>query len=142
MSAPMAGDRWAFFNSWDKAVLPGTIPAQSETWTSYYYPCKESSVAAARLDRQETFDPMFYAWHWRLAAEQLLYSHQNINPATGQPLFKSNLKPMLLACGFEDDVKWNNICAATQNTAQQMLTPGKALVLRQTGHSLDSERRN
>ncbi len=142
MTMPAPGDRAAFFGSWDKAIAWPIIPmAQSDTWTSNYYACKQSSVAAARLDRQETFDAYFYAWHWRLGGEQLLFSHHNIDPATNQPLFMSNHKPMLLACGLEDHVPYNDICPATQNTAMQMLTPGKAIFLGQTGHSLDNERR-
>ena len=53
-----------------------------------------------------------------------------------------NQKPMLLACGVEDTVAYNDICPATKNTAPLMtLTPGKALFLDKTGHSLDNERR-
>jgi predicted esterase len=83
---------------------------------------------------------MFLAWHWRLGAEQLIYSHQT-KDAAGRPLFMDNHKPMLLACGLEDNVLTNDICKNTQKTAQQMLTPGKAVFLSQTGHSLDNERR-
>jgi hypothetical protein len=84
-------------------------------------PCKKSVVAAARLDRHETYDP---------------------DPTTNRPRFMSNLKPMLLACGTEDHVKFNDICPATQRTAPLMtLTPGKALILDKTGHSLDNERK-
>ena len=54
----------------------------------------------------------------------------------------SNVKPMLLVCGTEDNVKFNDICGATQRTAPLMtMTPGKALFLNKTGHSLDNERR-
>jgi len=39
-------------------------------------------------------------------------------------------------------VKFNDICPATQRTAPLMtLTPGKALILDKTGHSLDNERK-
>jgi hypothetical protein len=142
MNTPGTGDRAAFFGSWDKAIAWPIIPmAQSDTWTSNYYLCKMSAVAGARLDRQETFDSLFYAWHWRLGGEQLLFSHQNTDPMTNQKLFMLNQKPMLLACGLEDRVPYNDICPATMNTAQFMLTPGKALFLGQTGHSVDNERR-
>ena len=139
---PTANDRKAFFGSWDDVILPVLIPmAQSDTWTSDYYSCKKSTVAAARLDRHETYDPLFLAWHWRLGAEQLLYSHQTIDPTTNRPRFMANQKPMLLACGSEDHVKFNDICPATKRTAPLMtLTPGKALFLDKTGHSLDNER--
>ena len=111
--------------------------AQSDTWTSEYYPCKKSAIASARLDRHETYNAKFLAWHWRLGGEQLLYSHQTIDPNTGKPRYMSNDKPMLLACGLEDTVAFNDICPATQNTAPKMIaTPGKALFLAKTGHSL------
>ena len=49
---------------------------------------------------------------------------------------------MLLGCGVEDRVPFNDICPATQSTAKMMtVTPGKALFLDKTGHSLDNERR-
>ena len=141
---PADGDRAEFFGSWDSPVVPVVIPmAQSDTWTSDYYPCKKSSVAGARLDRHETYDARFLAWHWRLGAEQLLYSHQTNDPATNQPRYMSNNKPMLLACGSEDTVAFNDICPGTKNTAPHMIvTPGKALFLDKTGHSLDNERRS
>jgi len=141
MLSPGIGDRAAFFATWDKPILPIIIPmAQSDTWACDFYPCKKSSVAGARLDRQETYDAMFLAWHWRLGAEQLLFSHQ-ARDSSGQPLFMSNTKPTLLACGVLDEVPGNNICSATQKTAQVMTaTPGRAWFLGQTGHSVHDER--
>jgi len=138
-----AGDRADFFGAWDGATAwPIIREAQSGTWTSEYYPCKLSSVAAARFDQHETYDARFFAWYWRLGAEQLLYSHQTTDPNTHQPRYLSNQKPMLLACGLEDQVPYNEICPATQKTARLMtLTPGKAIFLDKTGHSLDNERR-
>jgi len=137
-------DRAKFFGDWDEPIAPIIIPmAQSDTWTSDFYQCKKSSVAAARLDRHETYDANFLAWHWRLGGEQLLFSHQTIDPATNRPRYMANQKPMLLACGTEDHVKFNDICPATQRTAPLMtMTPGKALFLDKTGHSLDNERRS
>jgi hypothetical protein len=143
MGAPGIGDRAAFFASWDQpvfSIIVPIIPAQSDTWASDFYPCKKSSVAGGRLDRQETYDAMFLAWHWRLAAEQLLFSHQT-RDSSGQPLFMKNTKPTLLVCGVLDEVPGNNICSATQKTAQVMTaTPGRAWFLGQTGHSVHDER--
>jgi hypothetical protein len=101
---------------------------------------KNQRSAAARLDRHETYNAKFLAWHWRLGGEQLLYSHQTIETDTGKPRYMKNLKPMLLGCGLEDTVAFNDICPATQNTAPKMIsTPGKALFLAKTGHSLDND---
>ena len=69
--------------------------------------------------------------------------HQTKDPMTNQPRFKSNVKPMLLGCGLEDHVAFNDICPATMNTAPLMTqTPGKAIFMDKTGHSLDNERRS
>jgi pimeloyl-ACP methyl ester carboxylesterase len=138
------GLRAAFFGSWDQAIVPVLIPkAQSDTWTSENWPCHKSAIVAARLDRQETYDPNFQSWHWRLAAEQLLYSHQSMDATTHMPRYLLNYKPMLLACGTEDEVPFNNICSATQKTVPHMImTPGKAIFFQNTGHSVDNERRD
>jgi pimeloyl-ACP methyl ester carboxylesterase len=143
ITSPGAGDRADFFGAWDGATAwPIIREAQSGTWTSEYYACKLSSVAGARLDRHETYDAHFLAWHWRLGAEQLLYSHQTNDPVTKKPRYLSNQKPMLLACGLEDQIPYNEICPATQKTAKFMtMTPGRAIFLAETGHSLDNERR-
>jgi pimeloyl-ACP methyl ester carboxylesterase len=136
--------RREFLESWDNVIVPLLVPmAQSDTWQSDYFPCKKSMIVGARLDRQETYDPNFLRWHWRLGAEQLLYSHQSVDQRTpGQPRFLSNVKPMLLACGTEDRVLFNDICGATQRTAPYMTTtPGRAIFLQKTGHSVDNERR-
>ncbi len=139
-----AGLRREFFGSWDQPIIPILVPvAQSDTWQSDFFPCKKSMIVGARLDRHETYDPLFLRWHWRLGAEQLLYSHQTIDARTpGQPRFLSNVKPMLLACGTEDRILFNDICGATQRTAPWMTTtPGRAIFLQETGHSVDNERR-
>jgi len=119
------------------APLPG--PSQAETWTSDLWPCKRASIKAARLDRLETYDQRFRLWHWRLAGEQLIYSHDADGP-NGQRLYKSNFIRMMLICGEQDDFTGANICSATQKIAADMnLTSGRAVFLRNTGHSLDNE---
>jgi hypothetical protein len=56
----------------------------------------------ARIDRQETYDAAFRLWHWRLAAEQLVFSQQLVSPETRHPLYMQNTTPMLLVCGYQD----------------------------------------
>jgi len=134
--------RPGFFSvSFDKPYLAGIAgPSQAETWTSDLWPCKQLSIKAARLDRLETYDRNFRLWHWRLASEQLIYS-QNGDGPNGQKLYKSNATRMMLMCGELDDFTGAGICSATQKIAADMnLTPGRAIFLRNTGHSLDNER--
>jgi len=111
--------------------LPG--PTQAETWTSDLWPCKKLSIKAARLDRLETYDQNFRLWHWRLGAEQLIYSHDATGP-NGQRLYRSNFIRMMLMCGEQDDFTGAGICSATQNIAADMIfTPGRAIFMKNTG---------
>jgi hypothetical protein len=97
-------------------------------------------VGPGELEAMQAARPGVRSGHG--SRRELLYSHQSIDPSTRQPRFKSNRKRMLLACGKLDQVLFNDICGATQRTAPHMTTtPGEALFLEQTGHSVDNERR-
>jgi hypothetical protein len=114
---------------------------QAEEWFRDGWSCKAAAMFAGRLDRQETYDPKFRLWHWRLAAEQLVFSQQVVAPETNQPLYMQNTRPMLLICGYEDT--GGGLCAHTRDVAWKMTaTPGKAFFLHDTGHSVHSERSN
>jgi pimeloyl-ACP methyl ester carboxylesterase len=137
-----AGFRPHFFEKAFDDAIPFD-PAQPLMWYRKDWPCINSEIVADRLDRQEIYDGNFRLWHWRLAAEQLIYSHQANDPNTGKPLYLQNLKPMLLGAGKDDDFHFADICSATEHVAEQMVnTPGKALFLQNTGHSIHNERPN
>ncbi len=143
LGAARLGRRRDFFvSSWDKPIIGAVVTkSQPQSWTSESWPCHNAAIASARLERHETYSPKFLTWRWRLAAEQLLYSHQTFEQATGQRRFFRNDKRMFLSCGYEDDIFGNEICDATRLTADHMkLTPGLARYLNYTGHSLDAER--
>lgn len=111
---------------------------QAECWFSNNWPCKEASILAARIDRQETYDANFRAWHWRLGAEQLAFSQQQFAPGTNKPLYLFNTKRMLLLGGLLDAC--GDLCKYTEDVASKMVnTPGYARFLQDTGHSLDNE---
>lgn len=131
-----------FVRGWDEPAAGIVVPlSQPETWTATSYRCRDAAIAASRLDRQETYNPLFLSWRWRLAAEQLLYSHQTFELETGQRRYIRNDKRMFLSCGVLDAVPFNHICPSTQTTAPHMkLTPGMARYLPDTGHSVDAER--
>jgi pimeloyl-ACP methyl ester carboxylesterase len=123
-----------------KFLAINVMPAQPEMWWRHSWACYPSAAVGARLERQEIYDSKFRLWHWRLGAEQLLFSHQT-RGADGKPLFRSNKTPMLLGCGMNDDWPFTSICSTTENTAAHMIdTPGKARFLKNTGHSIHNER--
>jgi hypothetical protein len=73
--------------------------------------------------------------------EQLLFSQQDPIPRSDQHLYDLNTKRMLLLCGMDDT--GGNLCQETRNLAPKMdMTPGHALFLQTTGHSIHNERPN
>jgi pimeloyl-ACP methyl ester carboxylesterase len=131
--------RELFYGGFDWAPVYGLgeIP-QAQCWFSVNFQCKRESIAGARLDRQETYDANFRAWHWRVNAEQLVFSHQQYAPGTNDPLYLSNTKRMLLFAGDLDTC--GGLGKEARTVASKMVnTPGYARFLMQTGHSLDNE---
>jgi pimeloyl-ACP methyl ester carboxylesterase len=131
--------RELFYGGFDWAPVGGLGgPPQAQCWFSDYYKCKQAVIDGSRIDRQETYDANFRAWHWRLGAEQLAFSQQQFAPGTKEPLYLLNTKPMLLFSGYQDT------CASLGQYARQVAplmvnTPGYARFLKETGHSLDNE---
>jgi len=142
------GARRSFFYGgfdWQNMVL-GRIPIaggqpQSQYWYREGWRCKLAHMRQARVDRYETYNHYFRLWHWRLGMEQLQFSQQIPQPGTNQPLYLSNTKRMLLLCGMDDI--GGNLCEDTRVVALNMkMTPGRALFLQTTGHSIHNERPN
>jgi len=120
----------------------GRVPPQPQMWYSDTWPCKQGYIRGARLERQEIYNPSFRRWHWRVAREQLLYSHLDPDPARGLPRYMLNLKNTMLAAGSLDDYPFSRIYEATESIAKLMEknTPGRALFFGDTGHSIHDER--
>jgi len=138
---PEIRGKW-FASVFDEKTSP-VNPPNPYMWYRGNWPCIQSAIVADRLDRQETYNSTFRLWHWRLACEQLIYTHQGINPKTNVTLYLENKVPTLLACGVEDAWPYAEICPATQHVSSRMVnTPGLALFLRDTGHAIHSERPN
>lgn len=112
---------------------------QAEEWYAASWPCKATHLRMARVDRYETYNEKFRRWHWRLAAEQMMFSHTI--KKNGAPLYAGNTKRTLLICGVDDT--GGGLCEATRKVAADMkYTPGHALFLTKTGHSIQNERPN
>ena len=133
--------RLFFYYAFDWRMGIARQKPQAEEWYRDDWSCKAAHMFGARLDRHETYDSTFRLWHWRLGAEQLVFSQQLVSPDTNQPLYMQNNTRMLLACGYEDT--GGELCANTRAVAWKMTdTPGKAIFLHDTGHSIQNERPN
>jgi hypothetical protein len=135
------GFDWQSKAAW---VIPlGGGRPQAEYWYRDTWQCKPEHMRLARIDRYETYNHYFRLWHWRLGMEQVQFSQQISKPGSNppQPLYLSNTKRMLLMCGMDD--VGGGLCEDTRNVAPKMeMTPGRAIFLSTTGHSIHNERPN
>lgn len=142
-----AGARRSFFYGkfdWQSKVFGfgvGGGRPQAEYWYTDKWRCKNAHLHLARVHDYETYNQNFRLWHWRLGLEQLQFSQQIHKPGTNLPLYLFNTKRMLLMCGIDD--VGGNLCDHTRDVAPKMeFTPGNALFLLKTGHSIHNERPN
>jgi hypothetical protein len=127
-----------FYGGFDYSP-PGEDRPQAQHWWRDGFPCKRAGITGARIDRHETYTEVFRRYHWRLAAEQLAFSHWQKTGPNQTPLYLHNRTRTLLLAG-EKDVGLE-LGELTRRTAPLMAnTPGKFRFLMNTGHSLADER--
>ena len=139
--------RWDYFNEvFDRTVLPLIVPhTQPELWyRDGWQPCKDLHIRGSRMARREIYNANFRQWHWRVAGEQLIYSHvdrMDHEDASSPFRYALNKVRHLLVGSAEDNYSGSNIFDATMHLAGLMVTtPGRSLLLRETGHSVHFER--
>jgi len=133
-----------FFDAFDY-TMPVVLGKPPELWYSDDWGvCKDFHIAGSLTARQEIYNSSFPRWHWRLAAEQLVYSHFDRyvrGDRTSHIRYEDNTVRQLLVAGAHDDFQFANIFPATQFLADAMVnTPGRSLFLAKTGHSIHIER--
>jgi pimeloyl-ACP methyl ester carboxylesterase len=138
--------RSSYFHAvFDTTTVPLILPTQPQMWyRDDWVPCKGVHILESRLARREIYNPIFRAWHWRAAGEQLLFSHVDrvVHDDTTTPFrYTLNTARQLLAAGASDNYPFSNIYDATRSLAPLMTnTPGQTLFLLDTGHSIHAER--
>jgi pimeloyl-ACP methyl ester carboxylesterase len=133
-----------FFNAYDY-VIPIVDRKPPGMWYRDGWPCRDAHIAASRDARREIYSENFRRWHWRLAGDQLVYSHVDrfIRGDANSPFrHEDNVVRQLLVAGEDDDYKYGNIFGATIKLAKEMGAnpPGRSLFLAKTGHSIHVER--
>jgi pimeloyl-ACP methyl ester carboxylesterase len=117
---------------------------QPTFWYGTSYPYADRYMWFSRVARREVYNPFYRQWHWRVACEQLIYSHAE-NEVFGDSAtparYTLNTVRTLLAAGEEDDHEWVRIYNGTWKLGELMTgTPGRLLLVRKTGHSIHLER--
>jgi pimeloyl-ACP methyl ester carboxylesterase len=118
------------------------VPPQPAMWyRDGWEPCKSLYIDRARLERQEIYNQWFRRWHWRVALEQLIFSHRDPELPGSRPRCESITANVLLLAGQKDNYNFTNIYDSTGEMAVRMgAVPGHALLLLDTGHSIHNER--
>jgi pimeloyl-ACP methyl ester carboxylesterase len=128
--------------------------AQSDHWYSKNWPCREAAKESSHRAIYEIYNERFRRWHWRVAHEQLIYSHWDsdttdprIDPdprndaAAGPARHTQITSRMLLAIAHDDDEMPEKIFSNTKVLADAMTAvEGTTLFVRDTGHSIPTER--
>jgi hypothetical protein len=128
--------------------------AQSDHWYSKNWPCREAARTGSHRGLYEIYNPKFRKWHWRVAHEQLIYSHWDSdntdltvdpdpreNPTAGPARYSQIKSRLLLATGYDDDIAPERIFRETRALANAMtMVNGTTLFLKNTGHSIHTER--
>jgi pimeloyl-ACP methyl ester carboxylesterase len=120
--------------------------SQGDHWYSKTWPCRESAIKESHRSVYEIYNAIFRQWHWRVAFEQLIFSHRdadntNLNLTAGPPRYSQIKSRVLLATGDQDNRKPMEIYRWVSELANAMtMVDGTTLFLKDTGHAIPTER--
>jgi pimeloyl-ACP methyl ester carboxylesterase len=132
-----------FFESYLKTHALGVIQPQPEYWYRDGYVGKPFHIAQSKFARFEIYSRFFRQWHWRVAGEQLIYSHidNEIFRDGSTPFrYEGNVVRTLLVAGADDDYLGTRIYSNTIYLSEKIPVDGRRLLLNTTGHSVHFER--
>jgi pimeloyl-ACP methyl ester carboxylesterase len=138
------GSRADYFKQvYDKWLLFPIIKPQPEYWYRDDWELKDFYVEMSRVARREIYNANYRQWHWRVAGEQLLFSHFDrvTHDDNTTPLrFELNTVRTLLAAGEVDNYFGTKIYDNTAKLARLMVNAeGRLLLVANSGHSIHTE---
>ncbi len=116
-----------------------SVRNQAGYWYRDGWACKDAMVEDGLRQLGEIYDARFRRWHYRVAFEQLVFSHLEPD-ADGVRPFTRIEAPLLLVAGDADDSMPMMTRTFVDRLAPFLGMPGATLTLRDTGHALHSER--
>ena len=132
-----------FFQSYLETHVLGNILPQPEYWYRDGWVGKPFHIAQSKFARFEIYSQFFRQWHWRVAGDQLIYSHidNEIFRDGSTPFrYEKNTVPTLLVAGAYDDYLGTRIYSNTIFLSERIPVAGRRLLLSTTGHSVHFER--
>lgn len=116
------------------------VRSQADYWYRDGLRCKRTLIREGLTQLSEVYGPAFRRWHYRIAHEQLLFSHIEADPLSGVRPFERIRIPLLLVTGEEDDRVPMTTYRFVRRLAPYLAMPGQTLFLEDTGHAMHSER--
>lgn len=120
------------------------VGPQPEYWYRKGFANADFYIDLSRIARREIYNAYYRQWHWRVACEQLIYSHleNEVYGDSSTPVrYTQNTVRTLLVAGGEDNHPHVGIYDGTRKLGELMTqTPGRLLLIRNTGHSIHIER--
>jgi pimeloyl-ACP methyl ester carboxylesterase len=134
-----------FVNVYDKSqtiLFIELVKPQPEYWYRAGWNAKYFQILLSRLARREIYDSNYGKWHWRVAGEQLIYSHFNNTEhgVTTDPMwYELNDVRTLLVAGEDDNYPWIGIYDGAKTLGYAMRSQGRLLLIEEAGHSIHAE---
>ena len=136
-----------FHEVYDTVVIPIVLPlTQPELWyRPGWQPCKRLHIAGSRLARREVYSANLRKWHWRVAGEQLIFSHVD-RVDRWDNTSKPTLRAQCRQAPADRERSRTTSSGRTSTTPRgswprlMTATPGTGLFLSNTGHSVHFER--
>ena len=138
------GSRSDYFHLvYEKEQVPEIIKEQPEYWYRAGFDAKPFQILLSRLARREIYDANYRQWHWRVAGEQLIYSHADHTKhgdTTKPRWYELNTVRTLLIAGQDDNYPYVGIYDGTKTLGYSMTkTEGRLLLIKDAGHSIHFE---
>jgi pimeloyl-ACP methyl ester carboxylesterase len=133
---------------------------QAKHWYSPSWLCGADAITSGHRFIYEIYNERFRRWHWRVAHEQLIFSHWDSdkpsttadpavdpdprkNPTAGPARFSQIRARLLLASGYNDNNWPEYLFENARDLARAMtMVNGQALFVKDTAHSIHVERPN
>jgi pimeloyl-ACP methyl ester carboxylesterase len=117
-----------------------SVRKQSNYWYRDGWACGDRLVAEGLRQLAEVYDSRLRRIHYRLAYEQLVFSHIEPAPGAGDLRFHSIVAPLLVIAGEEDNSVPMQTHYFVDRLAPYLESPGETLFFADTGHAMHAER--
>ena len=171
MTDPETPESLHFCSTRRSCTLKTGRAQQAEHWYSASWTCKAAAITSGHRFLYEIYNERFRRWHWRVAHEQLIFSHWDSdlpitedqvifvapeyfakakidpdprnNPAAGPARYAQIRARLLFASGYNDN-QWPEYLFENAKALASAMTMvnGAALFVTDTAHSIHVEKPN